>query len=187
MTNNLSRLDADELFHLAIDIAGRGDHGAAINYLKRSLELNPDDAKVRYFLAAEHAQIGMYERAVKEMEHAVELDPTLYMAHFQLGLLHLTSGHVGNALDAWQALGQLGDSHPLYLFQKGLGSMAGDDLDNCREYLTQGMALNVDNPELNADMQRILDNLPQQESEEKDASQTSHIFLSAYTSENHNN
>jgi tetratricopeptide (TPR) repeat protein len=183
MTKTPSRLDADELLYLAMAAAKQDRHEDAIDYLKRAIEMQPNHAKAHYFLAAEHAQIGMYDRAVEEMEKSVQLDPSLHTAHFQLGLLHLTSGRVAEAVNAWQALDQLGESDPLFQFKKGLECMANDQFDACREYLTKGIALNRVNPDLNIDMQRVLDELPAQGTDTRQVAQTGHVFLSAYTND----
>src|SRR4051812_31735918 len=110
-----TRLDPDELLHLAMEAARHERHDAALEHLKRALELDPKHARARYFLAAEYAQIGMYGRAIEEMEQAVKLDPSLHTAHFQLGLLYLTSGQVAQASAAWLPLDALDERHPLFL------------------------------------------------------------------------
>jgi tetratricopeptide (TPR) repeat protein len=184
MATQTTRLDADELLHLAVDAAKRDQHEDAIGFLKRAIELKPDHAKAHYFLAAEHAQIGMFDRAVEEMAKSVELDPTLYTAHFQLGLLHLTSGRAAEAIVAWAPLDPLGDGHPLFLFKSGLESMARDEFDACRDYLTRGMAVNNLNPELNTDMQRVLEQLPPSAAAASAATPgAGHVLLSGYHSD----
>ncbi len=182
MTNTTSHLDADELLHLAI-IASRQDaHGEAIEYLKRTIELEPDHAKAYYLLAAEHAQIEMYDRAALEMEQALEFDPSLHIARFQLGLLHLTSGRTAEASRSWQALDLLGEEHCLFQFKRGLELMATDQFDACRAHLSRGLALNLDNAALNTDMQRVLDKLPVPPTDgDANTTPTNHVFLSAYT------
>src|SRR5688500_15693826 len=99
-----SKLDDQELLHLAIRASNEGRHDAAIDHLKQALELAPDNAKVHYMLGAEHAEIGMYDRATEEMTKAVVLDPTLVTAQFQLGLLHITSGRIPKAEESWKPL-----------------------------------------------------------------------------------
>lgn len=183
MTQTSSRLDADELLHLAMNAAKHDRHEAAIDFLKRAIDIDPNHAKAHYFLAAEHAQIGMYDRAVEEMEHAVRIDPSLHTAHFQLGLLHLTSGRVAQASAAWLPLDALDEDNPLRLFKKGLEAMASDRFAECREYLTRGIALNQINPDLNTDMQRVLEALPAESQETTGTESTGHVFLSAYASD----
>ncbi len=181
MTKQTTLLDADEMLHLAMDAAKRNQHEDAIDLLKRAVDLEPDHAKAHYFLAAEHAQIGMYDRAVEEMTKAVEIDPALHTAHFQLGLLHLTSGRTAEAIGAWAPLDALGDAHPLFLFKSGLEAMVRDEFDTCRDYLTRGIAANTINADLNADMQRVLAQLPADGSPEPLATiGAGHVLLSGY-------
>ncbi len=183
MLPNTSRLDADELLHLAMEAAKKERHDDAIGFLKRAIEISPTHAKSHYFLAAEHAQIGMYDRALEEMEKSVELDPSLHTAHFQIGLLHLTSGRIEAAIQAWQSLDVLGDGHPLYLFKTGMEYMVKDEFVLCREYLTKGIAINHVNADLNADMQRVMDELPAQSQSPQileNSGGSGHVFLSAY-------
>ena len=68
MATMTSRLDSNELLHLAIAASRKDDHEKAIGHLKQALELAPDNARVHYFLGAEHAQIGLYERAMEGIE-----------------------------------------------------------------------------------------------------------------------
>lgn len=186
MTKQTTRLDADELLHLAMDAAKRNQHEDAIDFLKRAVDLKPDHAKAYYFLAAEHAQIGMYDRAVEEMAKAVEIDPALHTAHFQLGLLHLTSGRIAEAVSAWAPLDALGGEHPLFLFKTGLEAMVRDEFDACRDYLTRGIAANNINADLNIDMQRVLAQLPADDAPPPTTMASTgagHVLLSGYHSD----
>ena len=154
-----NQLDADELLHLAIRSSEADRHEESLSYLKRAAELAPKNGKIYYMLGAEHAQIGLYDRAAEEMAKAVELEPDLYTAHFQLGLLHITSARVAQAESAWKALDGLAPDHPLYLFKTGLLQLARDEFNECALNLKRGIQLNAANPALNNDMQRILGDL----------------------------
>lgn len=189
-TNEL--LDAEELLQLAIRASESNRHEDALGFLKRAIDQSPDDAKLHYMLGAEHAQIGLYDRAAEEMAKAVALDPKLHTAHFQLGLLHITSGRVPEADGAWKALDSLGERHPLYLFKTGLLHLVRDEFEQCQDMLKRGIALNNFNEALNRDMQRVLDdvaarNAPAPVATSADAStlkqkvaQPAHVLLSAY-------
>jgi tetratricopeptide (TPR) repeat protein len=192
-----SYLDADELLQLAIAASQKDDHETAITNLKRALEISPDNAKVHYFLGAEHAQIGLYDRAITEMERAVNLDPNLVTAIFQLGLLYLTSGQVEKAIEAWAPLDKQGDENCFYLFKTGMIHLARDEFDECEQSLKKGIALNNFNEALNNDMRRILTDIDERRNDGRIAtnsqpSQTqqapgkdgSHFFLSAYKDSN---
>jgi tetratricopeptide (TPR) repeat protein len=190
MENSATRLDADELLHLALDASNKDNPESAITYLKRALDLEPADARVHYLLGAEHAQIGMYDKAAEEMAHAVSLNPQLYTAHFQLGLLHLTSGRTEEALHAWTALDALDENNFLFIFKCGLSHLIRDEFQACIECLERGIAANTVNPALNNDMLRVISEvrvriaaLPAA-GHEIGSSATDighHVFISAYT------
>ena len=190
MNTDPSRLDGDELLHLALQASQKGESENAIEYLKRALEVSSNKAIVHYLLGAEYAQIGMHDRAIQEMGSAISQDPSLLAAQFQLGLLHLVNAHVSDAISSWQSLDKLGEDNPFFLFKTGLIHLANDEFDKCLTYLRQGIATNTSNPALNQDMQLIIDqvtsshNPPVPESiklNDSDQQASGHVFISAYT------
>ena len=156
---NPTMLDVEELLHFAIKASRSSENEKAILYLKHALALEPENAKIHYFLGAQHAEIGMYERAIADMTKAVSIDSNLDTAHFQLGLLYATSGRIDEATTAWKSLDKLGNKHPLVLFKTGLIHLASDKFTEAEECLSQGIELNSANPNLNHDMQKIIQNL----------------------------
>ena len=185
----MASLDSNELLHLAMDSANRNQHGEAVSYLKQALEIDPDQAQVRFFLGAEYAQIGMMDRAAEAMAQALETDPSLEIARFQLGLLHLTSARPAEASQVWGPLGDLPADHPLHCFKNGLEALARDEFDACRTWLGKGMALNTSNAPLNGDMQKVLDAIQDQSgappsapdaNAESSQNEGEHVFVSAY-------
>src|SRR6185369_12313593 len=148
------RLDAEELLHLALKASGENGHEQSITYLKRALE--PNEGRLNYMLAAEHAQMGLYDRAAEEMARAVELDPSLVTAHFQLGLLHVTSGRVDEAEAAWRPLDKLGENHFLHLFKTGMLHLVRDEFKDSARCLERGIQANTFNEALNNDMRKVL-------------------------------
>lgn len=185
MKQDITRLDKEELIHLAIDASVRNAHADAIDLLKRLLEIAPEDAKAHFLIGAEYAQIGMFERSFEHLNKTLEIDADMHIARFQLGLLYLTSGRIAEASITWAALDQLGDSNYLFLFKSGLENLASDQFDVCRDYLSRGIALNVENQALTTDMRRILDDLPAQGATDQAAGETNAFFLSAYTGNTH--
>ena len=151
-------LDVEELLHLALDANEGGDGEKVINYLKRLLALQPGHGMALYLLGAQHAQMRMYDRAKEEMARAVEVEPNIPpTAHFQLGLLHLTSGEVPQAMAAWSPLEALEENDALFLFQRGLTALIRDDFAGCIADLQAGIGSNDLYPALNADMQLFID------------------------------
>ena len=184
--NNLTQ---DELLHLAIESTKKGEHGAAISYLKEGVERFPEDGKLAYILGAEFAQIGLYDKAEIEMERAIELDPELYTASFQLGLLQMTLGKISEAKATWHHLDSLPNQHALHLFKSGLEQLADSQFATARQFLEQGIAANDFSPELTHDMQNVLSSMPKddaQAEEEPVEGKAGHVWLSAYNSDTPN-
>lgn len=149
-------LDAEELLHLAINASQLGETEPAISYLKRTLDLVPDNGKAIYMLGSLHAELGMYERAIQEIQQAVEIEPDLHTAHFQLGLLQLTSGNIDEAKQAWSALDNLDEGHYLQIFRNGLLLLIQDKFDEATQTLQNGILVNQENLPLNNDMLKMI-------------------------------
>jgi len=152
----LERLDVEELLQLALRASGENSNEQSITYLKRALALKPNEGRLHYMLAAEHAQMGLYDRAAEEMAKAVELDPSLVTAHFQLGLLYITSGRVAQAEAAWRPLDKLGKDNFLHLFKTGMLHLVRDEFKESESCLERGIKANNFNEPLNNDMRKIL-------------------------------
>lgn len=152
----MSRLDLEESFHLGLEATQRGDFGSAIEYFKEYIEQDASNAQVAYLLGACYAQIGLYDRAKQQLTTALSLDPSQSTACFQLGLLHLTSGEVGLAKEAWLQLDVAEDDAFLRFFKEGLEALIGDRFADCIDLLTRGIELNNANLPLNIDMEKVI-------------------------------
>ena len=156
MTGTSEGLDTDELLHLAINASQSGEAEKAINYLKRSLDIKPDDGKSMYMLGSLHAELGMYDRAIDEIHKAIELEPEIFTAHYQLGLLYITSGKVDEAIQAWKALDNLDKDHYLRLFSDGMQNLVADNFEESIRLLQKGIMNNQENMPLNNDMIKMI-------------------------------
>jgi tetratricopeptide (TPR) repeat protein len=184
-------LDQPELQQLAINASTAGDSASAIAYLKEAVARPDATAIAHYLLGAEYAQIGMYERAIGEMEAAIALDPALSIARLQLGLLWLGANDNTRAADVLLPLTELADGQPLHHFGAGLLHLIKQEAADAVRCLKAGIALNSVNPPLNADMQKIVQQLEQAPPDAADAAPAAaaddgqHILLSAYTGQRH--
>jgi tetratricopeptide (TPR) repeat protein len=149
-------LDAEELFRLGITEMQRGSTEKAIEYLKKSLEQEHNNAKAIYLLGALHAGLGMYDRAAEEMQQALDMEPNLTTARFQLGLLHFTSGNIAEASEVWSEFDKDGEKEPFFLFKRGILHLAKDNFAECISDLEQGIKINVANEALNNDMRKMI-------------------------------
>jgi len=181
MSQASTSLTQDELLHLAIEAARRGDHGSAISYLKDGTTRFPEDAKLAYLLGAEYAQISLYDKAEVEMGRSIQLDPDLLTACFQLGLLQLSQGKLEEAKLTWQGLDKLPTDNALQLFRSGLQYLAEDQYAQAKEALEQGISVNTFSPDLNRDMQNVLSSIPLEATDTPAPPATAeHVWLSAY-------
>ena len=150
-------LDAEELFHCALQASNLKNHDKAIEFLKRSIELE-DHAAKRLFLAAEHAEIKLYDRAIEGMKSAITLAPALWIAHFQLGQLYLVTQQITEAKNIWQELAKQSEAPKYFqLFAQGLLALADDNLEEGTELLRLGISENKENPALNGDIEQIIE------------------------------
>ena len=95
-TQNKDRT-VEELNQRANRFLAQGNARAARETYAKALQLNPNDAKLRYnfALALDKSSDASGER--KELERAIQLDPSLAVAHNQLGLLALAAGQYAEA------------------------------------------------------------------------------------------
>jgi tetratricopeptide (TPR) repeat protein len=188
MSSALASLDQTELLQLAIHANQQQQAGQALAYLKEATSRTDATAAAHYLLGAEYAHLRLYDRAVAGFESAIAIDPSLAIARFQLGLLLMTCGEADRALDVMAPLEQVMAKDGLALFAQGLRHLAHDEFAQAAASLTEGMQLNQDNPALNADMQKIVDQIaalppaadPQTLTDDA-ATHSPHISLSAYT------
>jgi Flp pilus assembly protein TadD len=181
-THDPSSLDTEELLHLAWSAGEKGNADQAISLLKQAVDGDPGNAKCRYLLGAEYAQIGMFDRAAEQMGAVLTLDPSLHAARFQLGLLQLTSRQPEAAAATWSGLDVLGERNAYVLFKTGLLHLARDEFGDCMRCLREGIALNDFNAPLNADMQRVIEQTePLAQGGEKGSEGAGHLFINAYT------
>lgn len=133
----------------------------AMHTVRTAVADHPRDARLRFLLASLLAGQGEFAAAEQEMAQATVLDPGMWIAHFQLGSLRMTGGNGPGALDAWQPLAALPDSHPLRCFSRGCTALIADDFGQATLWLQRGLDLPSDNTPLNRDMSLLLDRIRQ--------------------------
>jgi Flp pilus assembly protein TadD len=170
MNDHPELLDTSELMHLALDATARSQNGLAMEYLKRLLAHDPDNAEAHYLLGAQQAQVGMPDRAIVSMSRAIALRPSLHAARFQLGMLLATSNRVEDARITWLPLDELGPNEPFYLFKTGFLHLANDEYAACIACLQRGIAVNDTNVPLNDDMAQVIARVKLRLGREGDAS-----------------
>lgn len=160
MPEALDSLSQRELLALAAEAGARSDSGHALAYLKAAAAREDRSPEALFLLGSEYAQLRLMEEAAACMGQAVALAPRLWIARFQLGLLHLTSGAPALAQEVWAPLHEMAehdDKAYLKRFHQGLLHLIADEFVPAVRALQAGMAQNHDNAPLNHEMQRIVD------------------------------
>jgi len=152
----LQTSDPDALLRDAIAASQRNDSETALSLFARVSELVPHSAVPHLLAGAELAHIGRYAEAESAYARAVLADPQLHIARYQLGLLQFISGNIPMAMLSWQPLLELGPQNALSLFVQGFAQLAQDNFADAASLFHAGMAVNTDNPPLNADIEMVL-------------------------------
>lgn len=176
-------LDAEEYLHLAINATKTNEHHSALEYLHKSLELEPDNAGAIFLMAAEHAELGLYDRAIEGMQKALEIAPDLEMARYQLGLLFMQQGRIDESKDVWDYLSENADDKAIEILAKGLMKLDEESKEGL-DLIREATETETSNAFLRESINKIYDNLTQSEAPtkaDKESSDPVHsLFLNAY-------
>lgn len=145
----------DELAQLIA--AARHGTGDELAFAERLIDAYPDDARLHFMRGSFLAGGGRPIEAHAALSRAVDLAPDFALARFQLGFFELTSGEAARALATWEPLRDLPPDQYLARFVTGLTHLVHDRFAEAVAALRAGIAVNTDNPPLNGDMQRIID------------------------------
>lgn len=145
---------------LAASQADRVDEALAL--FQEAARLAPGSGLPHFLMGAELAQLGRMDEAEASYANAVLLAPGLDMARYQLGLVQFTSGRAALALVTWGPLFQQPPQSALQRIVHGFAALAQDDFAGATGCFQEGMALNLDNPALNRDLQMLLDRIAAQ-------------------------
>lgn len=169
----------DDLLGAVLEVASRDPEQALIEVSGLS-DTYPEDARLHFLKGSLLAGDQKYDLAKQAVERATVLSPDFALAHFQLGFLHITSGDVSPAMDAWEGLAFLPESDALRLFARGLTALAHDDLILARASLEAGIAVNSENPPLNRDMSLILAEIAGPPAPSDEPVSSTHLLLQQY-------
>lgn len=149
----------DQTLQQALQATRRHDAPQARHLLAEAMRMKPESPLPFFLLAAEHAAQGETDLAEAAYINTLQRAPELAIARFQLGLLRLSTGRPHSAIATWAPLTTLAESDTLRLFSTGLIQWALGKPSDAIPWLQKGVAANTSLPPLNADMQRILDQI----------------------------
>lgn len=154
------------------------DEKTGLEKLNRLLVSYPDDARLHFLQGSFTAGNKDFAAAAVAMRRAVALAPDFLLARFQLGFLLLTSGEGHAAQEAWGPLNGLEKQHYLRMFVQGLTHLIHDRFDDAVAMLRQGIASNVENTPLDADMEMIIAEIKAgRTADSRAASSSAHLLL----------
>lgn len=128
------------------------DEGAVRALLAR----HPDDPRLHFMLGSVLAGKSRAIEAHSAMSRAVELAPGFALARYQLGFFELTSGEPERALSTWGPLLVAPSDNYLRVFVEGMTHLIRDEFAEAIERFHAGIALNAENPPMNADIQLLI-------------------------------
>lgn len=138
---------------------------------------------MRYFQAAEYAELGLFPRAILCMTEVLELDPGMDLARFQLGLLHLQQQATEQARSTFETLFANGTDESLRTFADAYVSLIDDAQQVAIGKFERGLAI-CENLPLKGDMVRVLATLKPETAapaiEATPAESNAPVFLGAY-------
>ena len=138
---------------------------------------------MRYFQAAEYAELGLFPRAILCMTEVLELDPAMDLARFQLGLLHLQQQATEQARSTFETLFANGTDESLRTFADAYVSLIDDAQQVAIGKFERGLAISENLP-LKGDMVRVLATLKPETAapaiEATPAESNAPVFLGAY-------
>lgn len=76
--------------------------GVEDEYIKKSLELNPDLIMAHYWLAKEYYLEGNYDMAIHHFSRSVEINPNFFLGHYNLGVVYYEMGRDEEAIQEYK-------------------------------------------------------------------------------------
>ncbi len=99
----------ERLFNRAMMTLEKGNWLKAVQYLKRSCELYPNQIEAHYELAEIYMQLGHTDAALEIVQQALAIDPLHFSCNFLLGNIYLARGNVRDALKIYLYLEKMTD------------------------------------------------------------------------------
>jgi len=137
--------DVDALHLLGVLLHQRGDSAAAMELLRRAVQIAPEVARLHLSLGGVLMQLGQDEAARGAFLRALELDPNLVEAHGVLGHLQLRDGELEEAESRFRigrrAVDAFENEDPLILLGLGNVQLARGDAVNAAKFLSRAAEL----------------------------------------------
>ncbi|MFQ5790226.1 MAG: tetratricopeptide repeat protein [Acidobacteriota bacterium] len=120
------------------------DHQAAIDSLKKFLELVPDSAEAHFNIAASYEKMGDAENALSYYQKAVELNPELFDAWVAIADLYSKQKKWKEGMAALEKALEIRPGEPLLRFNYGAYAFNAGDMALAQESFQELIELNPD-------------------------------------------
>lgn len=175
--------DFDRLLAEGLAASRENRREAALALFAQAAAVAPSSGIPHFLIGSEHASAGDFARAELAFASAVLLSPDLSLARYQLGLLQFSTQRAALALLTWQPLFGLPEDEELLHFVRGFAALAQDAFEPALAHFRKGLEVRPANAALCADILQIIDaveRLQGREAPGPEATEVSHILLSAY-------
>lgn len=144
----LDRIAPDQFIiqhYLGRTALGRGDAATAIEFLERSIALNPSYYSPTYVeLAKAYQGAGQPQRAMELLEEAVAAYPDNFALRFNLGYHLQAAGRLDEALASYRRAAELVPDHPQLLNNIASVHLARGEPEEALAAMRQALELNPD-------------------------------------------
>lgn len=128
-----------------------GDRVLAAAFLRRALEVAPDDPDVllvagRFFGNPASGDRRQIEEARALLRHAVEIDPDYLNLRHDLAMVTQALGDTLGAIELWDSILEVDDEHAMAWMSLGQIAHLRGDPDLARERYARGLAVPADTP-----------------------------------------
>jgi Flp pilus assembly protein TadD len=133
------------------------NYGEAIKWLKKLLNMHPNDAELQYTLGRTYLDMEDYKNAFPPYAKAIELDQTKNVWMYELGMLSYTLNDYKNANKYFSLAGEKGyPKNNDYLENLGFACMYSGDIARGEEYLEMVVAKKPHAKDLLRDIAQVL-------------------------------
>lgn len=139
--------EIDALIDEAVETMNRGDLGRSRNCLNEVVASDPLQFDAWNLLAVISLQQRDFTRAIDLLGRAIDIDPDVAMAHVNLGVAWMESGHPGKARQAFEQALALDPQEPGAAMGLGVALLALKHWEAAARYLGQALELDPANVE----------------------------------------
>jgi predicted O-linked N-acetylglucosamine transferase (SPINDLY family) len=136
--------DAESLHQLGIQAMRNGQVDVGIEFMQRSVQVNPAQPTVLLHLARALTQAGRHDAAVAAYDRALAAKPYFAEAHYELGNAFMAFQEPQRALESYERLLALDPAHALGWSNQGNALQGLGRLDQAVESYDRALALRAD-------------------------------------------